>query len=86
MPTKVEVCKDTPVLKAGQTFEWTNPRDVDCKITGCKPPLTRSSYLVPKRGHKTAVVDKKAVPRPPNHYPYDCDCCGRPQPKIIIGT
>ena len=83
---KVPVCTDTPVLRAGQKFEWTNSHDVDCLVTHCQPPLECPSYLVPKHGIAVAQVDQQAVPNPPNHYPYVGDCCGgKPQPKIIIG-
>jgi hypothetical protein len=87
MPKRVEVCHDTPTLQPGETFEWTNSRDEDCVVTGCKPPLERASYHVPRHGSAAAKVDPAAVPNPPNHYPYQSECCHvEPQPKIIIGS
>jgi hypothetical protein len=87
MAKKAVVCQDTPVLKPGETFDWTNSGDTDCVVTNCKPPLEKDMYRVPKHGSAPAVVDKNAKPNPPNHYAYKGDCCRiEPQPKIIIGN
>ena len=64
--------------KRKETFEWTNSGDKDCVITGCQPPLKKSSYTVKKRR-----VTKQPSKRMLN--PGDVPGPIEPQPVIKIG-
>jgi serine/threonine-protein kinase len=85
MSPKHKVCSDFE-KKKGDDFDWDNPGDTDCEITGCDPPLTKNHYHVPKKGTTPASVRADAKV---DDYPYTC-LCGKlkpkSQPKIIIGN
>jgi hypothetical protein len=86
MPQSFKVCTDVDHLKAGESFKWVNSTDNDCTLTKCKPPLTKSRYVVKKHSSLPAKVQD---PVKVGNYDYECDCSKRKRknnPKIIIGT